>query len=67
MLENELEKMQGTKFQLQLHADTLESANLNRETMNAMEKASKALKIIHGDLYSPSTILPECMRLYVGV
>jgi len=50
VLENELEKLQGTKFQLEMHANTLESANLNRETMKAMKTAADALKKIHGDL-----------------
>jgi charged multivesicular body protein 4A/B len=67
VLENELEKLQGTKFQLEMHANTLESANLNRETMKAMKTAADALKKIHGDLYYLSTILLESMRSYVGV
>lgn len=50
MLENELEKLQGTKFQLEMNVNTLESAKINQETMAAMKKAADALKHIHGDL-----------------
>lgn len=50
LLENDLEKLRGTKFQLEMHVNTLESAKLNQETMQAMQTASKALKRIHGDL-----------------
>jgi len=50
MLENELEKLQGTKFQLEMNVNTLESAKINQETMLAMKKAADALKTIHGDL-----------------
>lgn len=50
ILENELEKLEGTKFQLEMNVNTLESAKINQETMLAMKKASDALKSIHGDL-----------------
>ena len=50
MLENELEKLQGTKFQLEMNVNTLESAKMNQETMSAMKKAADALKHIHGNL-----------------
>jgi len=50
MLENELEKLQGTRFQLEMNVNTLESAKMNQETMAAMKKAADALKHIHGGL-----------------
>jgi len=50
MLESELEKLQGTRFQLEMHVNTLESAKMNQETMSAMKKAADALKHIHGNL-----------------
>jgi len=53
MLENELEKLQGTRFQLEMNVNTLESAKMNQETMAAMKKAADALKHIHGNLYVP--------------
>lgn len=67
MLENELEKLQGTKFQLEMNANTLESANLNRETMKAMKTSADALKHIHKNLYSLSTIFLGCVRSRAGV
>jgi len=50
LLESELEKLQGTKFQLEMNVNTLESAKMNQETMAAMKKAADALKHIHGNL-----------------
>ena len=67
MLENELEKLQGTRFQLEMNVNTLESAKMNQETMAAMKKAAGALKHIHGDLYVPSVTLPECLCLLTNV
>ncbi|KZT13071.1 Snf7-domain-containing protein [Laetiporus sulphureus 93-53] len=48
--EQELERLQGTRFQLEMQVNTLESASFNAETMAAMKKASGALKDIHGRL-----------------
>ncbi|TFY59997.1 hypothetical protein EVJ58_g5426 [Rhodofomes roseus] len=48
--EQELERLQGTRFQLEMQVNTLESASFNAETMSAMKKASSALKDIHGKL-----------------
>ena len=48
--ELELERLQGTRFQLEMQINTLESASFNAETMSAMKKASSALKDIHGKL-----------------
>lgn len=48
--EAELDRLAGTRLQLEMQVNTLESANLNAETMAAMKKASDALKIIHGNL-----------------
>lgn len=50
MLETELDKLQGSRFQLEMHVNTLESAKMNQETMNAMKKAADALKHIHGGM-----------------
>lgn len=49
--EQELERLQGTRFQLEMQVNTLESASFNAETMAAMKKAATALKDIHGTLY----------------
>ena len=48
--EAELEKLQGTRFQLEMQVNTLESASFNAETMAAMKTASDALKTLHGQL-----------------
>lgn len=50
MHEQELDRLAGTRLQLELQVNTLESANLNAETMAAMKKAADALKSIHGNL-----------------
>lgn len=48
--ETELERLAGTRLQLEMQVNTLESANFNQETMAAMKKGSEALKVIHGNL-----------------
>jgi len=50
MLEIELEKLHGTKSQLEMTVNTLGSVKINREHIPAMEKAANALYTIHGDL-----------------
>ncbi|KII94817.1 hypothetical protein PLICRDRAFT_96589 [Plicaturopsis crispa FD-325 SS-3] len=47
---DELDRLAGTRLQLEMQVNTLESANLNAETMAAMSKASNALKVIHGKM-----------------
>ncbi|KAF9452503.1 Snf7-domain-containing protein [Macrolepiota fuliginosa MF-IS2] len=48
--ETELDRLGATRLQLELQVNTLESANLNAETMAAMKKGSEALKVIHGNI-----------------
>ncbi|KAI0082465.1 Snf7-domain-containing protein [Panus rudis PR-1116 ss-1] len=48
--EQELDRLQSTRFQLETQVNTLESASFNAETMAAMKKAAGALKDIHGKL-----------------
>ena len=67
MLESELEKLQGTKFQLEMNVNTLESAKMNQETMAAMKKAADALKHIHGNLCVSLLIVPGCVRSRMDV
>lgn len=52
MLEQEIDRLQSTRFQLETQVSTLESASFNQETMAAMKKAAGALKDIHGKLYA---------------
>jgi charged multivesicular body protein 4 len=46
--EAEMERLNGQRLQLESQINTLESANLNLETMQAMKKASDVLEQIHG-------------------
>lgn len=48
--ETELVKLSDTRLQLEMQVNTLESANLNAETMAAMKRGADALKAIHGNL-----------------
>ena len=58
MNETELERLAGTRMQLEMQIHTLESANLNAQTIAAMKKASDPLKVIHGSLYVPLVYYP---------
>jgi charged multivesicular body protein 4A/B len=53
LYEQEIEKLQGTRMQLETQINTLESANMNAETMAALRKGADALKHIHGNMYVP--------------
>ncbi|KAH7887795.1 Snf7-domain-containing protein [Phlebopus sp. FC_14] len=48
--EAEMDRLGGQRLQLELQINTLESANLNAETMQAMKKASDVLSSIHGNM-----------------
>ncbi|KIJ69999.1 hypothetical protein HYDPIDRAFT_78769 [Hydnomerulius pinastri MD-312] len=48
--ETEIERLSGQRLQLEMQINTLESANLNAETMQAMKKASDVLSQIHGHM-----------------
>ncbi|KAF8591577.1 Snf7-domain-containing protein [Ramaria rubella] len=48
--ENQLDQLSGQRLQLEMQVNTIESANLNAETMLAMKKGSDALKAIHGNI-----------------
>lgn len=61
MTEQELDRLQNTRFQLEMQVNTLESASFNAENMAAMKKASSALKDIHGKLCVP--LLPPLIRI----
>jgi charged multivesicular body protein 4 len=62
MHESDLEKLAGTRLQLEVQVNTLESANINANTLDVMRKGANALKGIHDGLYvftphQPSTIV----------
>ena len=50
MMEAELDRLSGTRMQLETQIMTLEAANFNQETLNAMKKGSDALRVIHGNM-----------------
>ncbi|KAJ7667970.1 vacuolar-sorting protein SNF7 [Mycena polygramma] len=48
--ETQLEQLRGQQMQLEMQVNTLESANLNAETMAAMKKAAQVLADIHSGM-----------------
>lgn len=46
-----MERLNGQRLQLEAQINTLESANLNLETMQIMKKASDVLEQIHGRMW----------------
>jgi len=48
--EAEMDRLNGQRLQLEQQINTLESANLNLETMQVMKKASDVLENIHGHM-----------------
>ncbi|CAJ0898031.1 4248_t:CDS:10 [Entrophospora sp. SA101] len=48
--ETQLEKLSGAKFTIETQVMAIESANVNLETMKAMEKGAEAMKTIHGSM-----------------
>lgn len=50
LLETQIEKISGSRMTLEAQAMAIEAANVNLETMKAMEKGADAMKGIHKDL-----------------
>ncbi|KAK9449278.1 Snf7-domain-containing protein [Limtongia smithiae] len=50
MFEQDLDRLQGQIASLEIQTNAIESANLNLETMKAMQSGAKAMKQIHGNL-----------------
>ncbi|KAJ7283703.1 vacuolar-sorting protein SNF7 [Mycena rebaudengoi] len=48
--ETQLEQLRGQQMQLEMQVNTLENANMNAETMNAMKKAADVLNQIHSGM-----------------
>lgn len=69
--EHSLEQTQGQIGTLEAQINAIESANINKETLLAMEKASEAMKQIHGKLTPEKVdetmcvLLPTSFRLCV--
>jgi charged multivesicular body protein 4 len=60
--EHALEQTQGQIMTLEREIYSIETANINKETLEAMKNASKAMKEIHGGL----TIDKVDQTMYVG-
>jgi hypothetical protein len=61
MLEKDLDKWTSTKNTIEQQVFALENANINLETMKAMQAGASAMKGIHGSLYPllpPSSSFP---------
>lgn len=48
--ENEMEKILGARTTIETQMMTIENANQNLETMNAMKMGAEAMKSIHGTM-----------------
>jgi charged multivesicular body protein 4 len=55
MHEGDLDKLAGMRLQLEVQVNTLESANINANTLDVMRKGANALRDIHNGL---------CVRLH---
>jgi charged multivesicular body protein 4A/B len=53
MHEGDLDKLAGTRLQLETQVNTLESANINANTLEVMRKGANALKDIHNGMCVP--------------
>ncbi|KAH9966033.1 vacuolar-sorting protein SNF7 [Russula dissimulans] len=50
MCETGLDKLAGTRLQLEMQVNTLESANINANTLDAMHRGADALRVIHNGM-----------------
>jgi len=59
MREADLDKLSGMRLQLEVQINTLESANINANTLDVMRRGANALKDIHNGLYVPPSLSTE--------
>jgi charged multivesicular body protein 4A/B len=64
MHEGDLEKLSGMRLQLEVQVNTLESANINANTLDVMRRGASALKDIHNGLYAPFPPSPSLSSIY---
>ena len=62
MHEADLDKLAGMRLQLEVQVNTLESANINANTLDVMRRGASALKDIHNGL---CVILPPSLFFQV--
>ena len=55
MYETELDRLAGSRMTLETQVNAIENANMNLETMRAMQRGSAALKSIHANMYVLTT------------
>jgi Snf7 len=69
MHEADLDKLAGTRLQLEMQVNTLESANINANTLDVMRKGANALKDIHNGMcvLNPSSPLTFHPHLFLFV
>ncbi|KAJ7907755.1 hypothetical protein B0H13DRAFT_2332057 [Mycena leptocephala] len=65
--ETQLEQLRGQQLQLEMQVNTLESANLNAETMAAMKKAADVLQQIHSGMRVPVCSLHHTCVIDAGL
>jgi Snf7 len=63
LLERELDRQTNMKTQLETQVFGLENANINLETMKAMQAGANAMKGIHGTLYLCRRVATNLDRL----
>jgi hypothetical protein len=67
MHEGDLDKLSGVRLQLEVQINTLESANINANTLDVMRRGANALKDIHNGLYvHPPSPSPPSPGIFVN-
>ena len=64
--EHSLEQTQGQVSMLEQQIYSIESANINQETLLAMKNAGKAMKQIHGKMTMEDVDVTMCVSCYGG-
>jgi charged multivesicular body protein 4A/B len=71
MHEADLDKLAGMRLQLEVQVNTLESANINANTLDVMRRGAGALRDIHNGLYvlllPPSSFPPPPGLSYIYI
>lgn len=49
--DNQIEKIGGARITIEAQVMAIENANVNLETIKAMEQGAEAMRAIHGSMY----------------